>query len=128
MKSEINWEKVSPFDILFGGNPEVDAFFASEIAEAKATEEKLVAEIVTLFNKKNELAAKVYKDNAVNITFGDIDDERDDMPRSYTIAKINEIKRKKKLSFLASEIEKLMAELKKVSPESFEIAKMMIEG
>ena len=127
MNNEINWENVSPLEILFGGNREVDAFFASEIAEAKANEEKLVAEIIALFNKKNELAAKVYKDNADKITYGDIDDDRDDMPRSYTIAKINEIKRKKKLSFLASEIERLMAELKKVSPESFEIARMMME-
>ena len=128
MNTEINWENVSPLDILFGGNSEVDAFFASEIAESKATEEKLVAEIIELFNKKIELAAKIYKDNVVKITYGDIDDDRDDMPRSYTIAKINEIKRKKKLSFLASEIENKMAELKAISSESFEVAKMMMES
>lgn len=128
----MNFNNVDPVEILFGGNAEFDAFVAAEVAKDiisnKATEEKLVAEIIALVGKKSELANKKYKNNDNKVVYGDIDDDRDDMPRSYSISRINEVRRNKKLAVMTAEIETLMAELKRVSPESFNIAKMMIEG
>ncbi|NCB47505.1 hypothetical protein EOM81_10875 [bacterium] len=123
----MNFENMDALDILFG--EEAAAYFA-EMVEIEEKNNAIIAaniskKIIDLMNKKKALIAKKYKNNNTKIVFGDIDDDRDDEPRGYTIARINEIKRNKKVNAMVSEINALMEELKAVSPLAYEVAKMV---
>ena len=146
--NKMNTATLDPIEILFGNYEATESdkaeFAAAELASIQKAwsrarnfrpelrgynenvidaEQEMIAELAELSAKREVWIAKTYKSNSKKITFGDIDDDRDDMPKSYTIEAINEKRRARHVENLTASMKKVIVALAVVNSNTAELAK-----